>query len=174
MNAASDYNLMLRQNIQKLEQKILWRNYIEIFVGFIVLIALSFFIFKIQNTISKIGIVISIIACVFIIIKLFTSKIKLEKVDFSLSVHETLSNSLLFLTKEASLLETIFWWYTLPLSIGMLVFFSGFGFDSFFYINATMVLILAFLIQFLNKRALSKEFYPLMALLEKQLEELNE
>lgn len=152
------------------KKKIRNRNYREVIASvFVILFFGAFAIFS-GNLFTKAGALIIVLSAIMISIILWNRKE--EKADLTLPPVEYLYQHLDYLKKEARLLDTVIYWYVLPLMTGLAVFFIGQHRDLWHTsLHFAILIFISVAVLLLNKGAVKMQFTPLIIKLEKLLEE---
>jgi len=90
--------------------------------------------------------------------------------DLSLLLRDYLIQYKHYLTKEMTLLNNVVYWYLLPSAVGLLLFFYGIRPDVIKTLQLfSIVLVVFFIIYYLNKKAVKEDIEPLLQKLEESI-----
>jgi hypothetical protein len=164
----------LNHDLTKFERSIKNRDRLEILAAIFVFAVFSYYAYYYTQPLAKIGSILICLASVFIVYKLkHLQKLK-KPIDFTLSMKEQLKESLIYITQEKNLLDTILHWYILPLSLGMIVFIMGLIKDlDRLLMELLGLVVLNIAVYLLNKRAVKKKFLPLINDINSSINELE-
>jgi len=155
---------------QKLDRQIKWRNVREIVAAIVVIIFFAIFFFITISSIVKFGIVLLILAALFIICKLLQVRNKKQPNGIALSIKDQLIHRKNYLKQEQALLTNILYWYLLPLTIPAIII--EIGFDTYrpgYWLSAVCLLGFIF---WLNQKG-AKQFDIYIGQLDKAIHQLN-
>lgn len=156
--------------IGTLKKKIRSRNYREVIAAVFVIVFFGAFAIFSDNLFTKAGALIIVLSAIMISIILWNRKE--EKADLTLPPVEYLYQHLDYLKKEARLLNTVIYWYVLPLMTGLALFFIGHHRDLWHTsLHFALLIFISVAVLLLNKGAVKMQFTPLIIKLEKLLEE---
>lgn len=156
-----------------LDSKIKNRDRMEFITAYIVIAALGFGIYYFPGIISKLGLALTILYAITVIFMLKNVK-KYKVENYSLPIKEYLNNHRKYLIKERNLIDNILYWYLLPPSICAIIFFIGLDLESTrFIINLIVILAINIFIYLLNKRAVKKDFDPIIKKLDIAINDLE-
>ena len=147
-------------------------------VGVIIVIpAFIFIAYDVSFTLSKIGSIWTVLWAVYILIRLKSAK-KHKPTAYTETYLVYLYKTKQHLNVQKNLLDTILYWYILPLFPGMVLFLMGFVHipekRKLIVITALGFVILAILGHFLNKRAVKKEFIPRLKKIDELIKVMEE
>ena len=165
----------LNKNITIMEKLINRRDAIEIGVSSLLILLFGWGIFTMPNTLAKIGAGIIVASCGLIIYRLVKARwIKIQE-NPAAEIRYHLQVSLQKVRQQKSLLNSVLWWYLLPLFIGVecLSISSLSSFSEKVLYTALVVIVYGY-IYYLNKRVVKNRLQPLENELTKMLEEFSE
>ena len=164
----------LNHDLNKFERSIKNRDRLEILAAIFVFAVFSYYAYYYTQPLAKIGSILICLASIFIVYKLkHVQKIK-QPADLKLSMKEQLKESLIYITQEKNLLDTILYWYLLPLSLGMMVLTIGLIKDLERLLLEILGLVaLNIVVYLLNKRTVKKKFLPLIDNISSSINELE-
>lgn len=158
---------------QKFDNKIKWRNIIEILAGIFVIAAFSKMFFTSENYIVKFGAALVVIAAFYIIYKLLKVQNSRKPNGLYLSLKEQLIHRQAYLKKEQQLLKNIFYWYMLPLLIPLTIMTIGAnGFSTYTLTYLSSCAGLSYFIFWLNQWT-AKKFDPYIEQIEEAIQQLE-
>ncbi len=164
----------LELNLNKFKKSIKYRDWREISVAIIMIPLFGFAAYKTPFVLSKIGAIIIVGWCVFLIIRLLTAK-KNIGISPTNSYINYLIKSREYLMAQKGLLDTVLYWYILPSVTGVLLFFMGFDLSflkRIFFVTITLGLgVFTFLI---NKYAVKKGILPRLQKIDEIIKDLIE
>ena len=161
----------MNTKIQQFEKDIKNRNKREIIVAMLLIPVSIFFAVTIPFTLSKIGAVVLLCSCLWIIYYL-KSNSPTKEMNMQLSLKEQLQTHKEHIQKEKQILENVLVWYMLPIILGLILLSAGRGIDRGFFIQLFILFIVAIGIYFLNKKA-ANEMTPLIEEIDKSIKHLD-
>lgn len=114
-------------------------------------------------------------AVIYVPLRLWHARRKIPRPDPQQPVREFLLRERDALIHQASMLRSVSRWYSGPLGLGAVGFYtsiSGFGWDAAGY--ALVVLLMCIGIEFMNRRAASRKFSPAIAAVNEQIKALED
>jgi len=164
----------LELNLKTFKKSIKFRDWREISVAIIMIPLFGFAAYKIPFVLSKIGAIIIVGWCIFLIIRLLTAK-KNIGISPTNSYLNYLLKSREYLVAQKGLLDTVLYWYIVPSVTGVLLFFMGFDLSflkQIFFVTITLGLgVFTFLI---NKYAVKNGILPRLQKIDDIIKNLNE
>ena len=153
------------------DKTIQWRDYGEVAACIFIIVFFGWdLLFRNISALTQAGCLVLVGSAGFIAWKLMWSKCRLPKAEPSAPIFDAVRVELRKVENQIGLLESVAWWYLLPLFIGVILhnFGAGGGFLSKL-IYFTFVLALYVFIYWLNQRAVKKNLLPLKRGLESLL-----
>ena len=133
--------------------------------------------YYIPYTISKIGSIWIVLSVIYILVR-FKSVKKYKPTDFTETYIDYLYKTKDYLNAQKKLLDTVLYWFILPVFPGFAMVLMGFIHipekRKLIVITALSFVILAILIHFLNKRAVKKEFVPRLKKIDELIKVMEE
>ncbi len=164
----------LELNLSKFKKSIKYRDWREISIAIILMPLFGFAAFKIPFILSKVGALIIVGWCIFLIVRLLKAK-KNIFIAPTESYMNYLKKSREYLMAQKGLLDTVLYWYILPSVTGVLLFFLGFDLSflkRIFFVTITLGLgVFTYLI---NKYAVKKGILPRLRKIDDIIKDLNE
>jgi len=164
----------LELNLSKFKKSIKYRDWREISIAIILMPLFGFAAFKIPFILSKVGAIIIVGWCIFLIVRLLKAK-KNIFIAPTESYMNYLKKSREYLMAQKGLLDTVLYWYILPSVTGVLLFFLGFDLSflkRIFFVTITLGLgVFTYLI---NKYAVKKGILPRLRKIDDIIKDLNE
>jgi hypothetical protein len=168
----------LETQTNKIDREVRFRDYVEISIAMIIIPVMVWRLYTAHNVVEFIGLLILLLACIYVPYKLLSAKkVKSSKLN---SVKSFLTVEKQKIEAQIKLLSTIASWYLAPLSVGILLGFTGaqaeevsqivFTSDMFMYYGA--VIGLSVLVYFYNKQTVAKKLQPVLDNLNARLNEL--
>jgi hypothetical protein len=164
----------LESDLSKFKKSIKYRDWREIGIALLMIPLFGFTAFMIPFLLSKIGAIIIVGWCILLIVRILHAKKKVEILPTE-SFLTYLEKSRAYLTAQKVLLETVLFWYVLPSTTGVLLFFMGFDLSllqRIIYFSVTVGLGIA--IYLLNKYAVKSEIIPRLDKVDEIIENLKE
>lgn len=164
----------IEKDMSNFKKAVKYRDWREIGVALFMIPMFGFVAYLIPFLLSKIGAVIIIGWAILLIIRLFVAKRKVEVLPTETYI-VYLNKSREFLLAQKRLLETVVYWYIIPLMIGVLLFFMGFNLTfqkKIFYLIITFGVGIATF--FLNRYAVKKELLPQLKKVDEIINDLKE
>lgn len=161
----------MNAKIQQFEKDIKNRNAREITVAMLLIPVSIFFAFTIPFTLSKIGAVVLLCSCLWIIYYL-KSNSSTKAMNMQLSLKEQLQTHKQHILKEKQILENVLVWYMLPILSGLILLSAGHGINRGFFIQLFILVIMAIGIYFLNKKA-ANEMNPLIEEIDHSIKHID-
>lgn len=164
----------LRFNLNQFEKSIKYRDLREIFIAAIMIPVFGVLAYDVPFFVSKIGALIIMFWCFFVIVKLVKTK-KHKPIAPTESFIDYLQNTKAYLTAQKRVLDNALYWYILPCFTGIIIFFIGFNknFEKLLII-VFPVIGLAVIIYYLNKHAVKKEFIPRLERIDELIKNAKE
>ncbi|MBC7920047.1 MAG: hypothetical protein H7Z75_03060 [Ferruginibacter sp.] len=172
-----------KRKMGKFDRKIAHRDQVEIaaavglmiFFG-IVLFALPYVPAKIIRhvRVAQAGAAVLVLSSLFIIHQLQKAKRTTQPGDPASNIRQALTVSLEKIDNQIKLLNTVLFWYLLPLFTGIVLFVWGTTRSAFGSVYPFLVAGLYLYVHRLNKRAVRKDLEPLRRKVEKVLSQLSE
>ncbi len=131
----------------------------------------SFVFFQIHSLTARVGCVVIVLGMVLIMWRLLWNSRRQVKMEPNASVMDALKIELQKVEIQIGLLKSVFWWYILPIMVGVNIFFIGMN-----HSNAeragyfVFTVLLGVFIYWLNQRAVRKQLLPLKTELESLLD----
>lgn len=158
-----------------METKIKQRDKSEIIVAVLMILTFGCLFFIVPQVQAKVGAVIIVLSCMLIIFRLIRARKVNIKQETSSAIKYHLLVSLQQVRQHINLLNTVFWWYLLPIFIGVLFVYYGLSKSFVSKISYTVVVTIMYgYIWYLNKKAVRKKLKPLEADIQQALKELAE
>jgi hypothetical protein len=157
-----------RQELERLRRTISKRNRLEIGTAIVLMPVFALIAVFIPAILSKIGAALIVPACLFVIYKLKRTKKLLPVDDSSATLSEYLAQHRSYVFAEMKLLDSVLYWYLLPLMVPMLLFCIGLQHYRFAFGGV----LLTIAVYALNKYVARKDFMPRIARLDKDIAEL--
>ncbi len=157
----------------------LWKYMIirETIAAMITIPAFIHMTYYIPYTISKIGSIWIVLSVIYILVR-FKSVKKYKPTDFTETYIDYLYKTKDYLNAQKKLLDTVLYWFILPVFPGFAMVLMGFIHipekRKLIVITALSFVILAILIHFLNKRAVKKEFVPRLKKIDELIKVMEE
>lgn len=154
----------INRTLKKVDRTIRLRNMRELAVIVVLIPIFAFIAYSVQPLLSKIGAIMIIPSCLLVVYTL--RRVKRYRVkDATLPFQEYLLQYRNYLEQEKKLLDNVLWWYILPGTGSIMLFFIGFR----SFIMAAFALVIAVIIFVLNKYTAGKYFKPLVESLDEQI-----
>lgn len=164
----------LDANLLHFKKEIRMRNLRETLAGIVVFIAFSAGAYVVPGLLSKIG--SALCAAYGLIIVVVVNYINTPKeADYTLSLKEYLLSQRVYLLRERKLLSTVLYWYILPPTISVLVFFAGIPLTTIAYITCSSLIIgMNTVVLVINKITIKKTVDPLLLQLNQSISQLEQ
>jgi hypothetical protein len=181
----------LNKKMRSIERAIRRRDRREIVAAVLMIPIYGYLAYEIPFMMSKIGSIVILIWCVYVIFKLRNVQKTKRKTDLSLSFSEQLESQKTHMTQQVKLLDTVLYWYILPPYIGNIIFIFGLSDPSEYewsnivldvYLPLSMPYKIAYLVSgaivsgvilWLNKSIVKKTLKPLIDETEEVQLQLN-
>ncbi len=165
----NDMNLELK----KIDNSLKWRNIREIGVGIFLIVLFGMRFFSAQSGLEKLGILLIILATLFIIYKLVTVRNSKQSIDHSISIKDQLLQTRNYLKREQNLGKNILYWYILPIVIPLIIMSLGcYGLSPFGVIYLLSIGALSYFMYYLNQRGV-KKLDPYITQIEEKIQQLE-
>lgn len=163
----------LKPQIETFEKEIANRDKKEIQAALVLIPVFAAIAYFVPETLSKIGAALIIPYSLLVIYML--KQVKKYKVsDFNLPVVDYLKQYYTYVAKEMRLLQTVAFWYILPPTISLTLFFMGIEENKVQLALTLLALGLVYLgIIVYNLRSVNTEFKPLLARINAQITALE-
>tara|TARA_R110001599_G_scaffold4032_3_gene21509 strand:- start:1381 stop:1971 length:591 start_codon:yes stop_codon:yes gene_type:complete len=149
----------------------------ETIAAIIAIPAFLFITYNVPYTISKIGSIWIVLAVIYILIRLKSAK-KHKPTDFTETYIDYLYKTKDYLNAQKKLLDTVLYWYVLPVFPGYVLILLGFIHipekRKIIIIAALAFVVMAILAYILNKRGVRKEFDPRLKKIDELIQVLEE
>lgn len=162
----------IHQRVDQLDAKIKSRDRLEITIAISVIPFFGFLAWVFENPYTRTGCIIVIIASLWIIFVL--RRYCKKKSKEGKTVKEQISTELTYIKKQRRLLQSVIYWYILPIYLGLVFFHVGLSshWISFvvmmFFTTALMIFI-----SHLNRKAVRTELDPVIESLETLLHNID-
>jgi uncharacterized membrane protein (DUF485 family) len=164
----------MNQKLNKFDKLIKTRDNLEIIAAIIVILVMVYYAISIPYVLTKIASILIIPWAFFVIYKLRSIK-KHQPTNLDVYFLEYLVKQRSYLKRQMSLLDNILYWYILPPFVISIVFFMGFPMKPMTLIsNIGFTLLVSIGVWFLNKRAVKKQFKPLIKNLDDIISNLED
>jgi hypothetical protein len=145
----------------------------EITVAWLMIPVLTVIAIFIPFVLSKIAMWLLIPWCLLVIYKLKAVK-KLKPAEPALDMRTYLLQQKNYLLEQRKLISTVLYWYLLPPTALLLLFFAGFDLPTYRLItHFSIVLAVNGVVYYLNRRAIITDFDPALKKIDDSLEELE-
>jgi hypothetical protein len=170
---------MIEQQTTKIDKEIKRRDFLEIGIAVFLIPVWIWGLLNSASTMQSIGLIIAIVACMYIPYRLISAK----KVDAkkSSSVKDFLVQEKQKIQQQKQMLESVVWWYIAPLTVAILLITLGAKVNEqgipqipsgmYWYYACVGLLVVG--VYFLNKRAAKNKFAPLLKNIEQRLAEMS-
>jgi hypothetical protein len=163
----------LDSKLESFDKSLKNRDRREIIASIIIILFFGTAIFFIPQTLSRIALLIIVLYGILVIYILKNVR-KYRVNNYFLPIKEYLIKHRQYLIKERSLLDNVLYWYILPPTVSAILFFIGRNIEGTrLVINILVVFIINLFIYFLNKRAVKKDFDPLIKKLDITIKNLE-
>jgi len=172
----------LEKETRKMHRSLFWRDVSEICTAVFIIIVFSVIFLTQKGTpnLSKLGYIVAIFACIFIIYKLISARYKNTDIIFT-SLEKNIKYQITFFEKQKDLLNSVLLWYIGPVIFSLILVFAGFGLEAeslpkfllsynLYFFGVTVITVLIWLA---NKYAARKTIQPIIDRLNAQLEALH-
>ena len=169
--------LDLQSSLDRIQRS--WKSMIvrETIAIIIIIPAFVFITFYVPFTISKVGSIWIVLSVIYILVRLRSPK-KYKPTDFTETYIDYLYKTKEHLNAQKKLLDTVLYWYILPVFPGFVLILMGFIHipekRKLIVITALAFVIMAVLAYFLNKRAVKKEFDPRLGKIDELIKVMEE
>jgi len=164
----------MNQKLEKFDSRIKTRDYLEIIAAIVVIAVMIYYAIIIPYLFTKIASLLIIPWALFVIYKLRSVK-KHKPANFDLSFRNYLVQQRSYLKKQMTLLDNILYWYILPPFVIAILFFIGLPLTTMMWITKMgFVLLFSIGVLYLNKRAVKKQFKPLIKQLDDTINNLED
>lgn len=156
----------LQGEIDRMDKVIKKRDWLEISLAVLVVIAFEGMLFLFDNIYTKLGCILILLSSVMIVGVLRKYRKRNDQVHLLISEH--IRAELRFYRNQRRLLKNVSFWYILPIFAGLTLFYLGVvgswtEFVGFTFINLGVMIF----VMYLNRQAIRKEIDPFIASLEK-------
>ena len=117
----------LKNKMSRIERYIRIRDILEISTAILFIPILGYLAYEIPFVVTKIGCILLMTWFGYIIFKFRDVKKHKLPIDLALSFREHLANRKAYLLQEARLIDTIFYWFLLPILVAYSIFVLGLG-----------------------------------------------
>lgn len=151
----------VQQHAIRFERRIRMRDWLETIAALIITFFFGFiFLLPETGSLSRIGILVVLASCAFITWRLHSVRTRYSH-EPDCTVTDILRAEIIRLDDQIQLLESVLWWYLVPLGTGVILIVlgtDGWSWFSLFYAVAVVTLYAG--IYHLNQRAVQKELQP--------------
>jgi ABC-type multidrug transport system fused ATPase/permease subunit len=160
--------------VSTLKKLIEYRNIAETVAAIAVILFFTYYAYILPNAFSKAGAVFISLWALFVIFKLRSTNRSRHNEKLTLPLYQMLTQSKEYIEKEMQLVNSVLYWYIIPPFIGSVLFLIGLNMNMLaITIKLAFIVLLSIIVYVLNKRAVKKQFKPVLANLESAIEELN-
>ncbi|PCI98004.1 MAG: hypothetical protein COB15_06630 [Flavobacteriales bacterium] len=164
----------MNQKLKKFDKSIKTRDSLEIIAAFIVISVMIYYAIIIPYVLTKIASLLIIPWALFVVYKLRNVK-KHKPANLDLSFRNYLVQQRSYLKRQMILLDNILYWYILPPFVIAILFFMGLPLTTMMWITKMgFVLLVSIGVLYLNKRAVKKQFKPLIKQLDETISNLED
>ena len=169
--------LEVKSSLDRIQRS--WKYMIirETIAVIIIIPAFIFITYHVPFTISKIGSIWIVLSVIYILIRLKSPK-KYKPTDFTETYIDYLYKTKEHLNAQKKLLDTVLYWYILPVFPGYVLILMGFFHipekRKIIVIAALAFVLMAILAHFLNNRAVKKEFIPRLKKIDELIKVMEE
>ena len=165
----------MQKRMKRFDRTLFWRDARELAACGVVAIWFGRNLTPAHSVTTQLGAVVVILSCLFIVWRLMAARRGQRSFPERDSVAEFLTAELAKVSRQIRLLQSVLWWYILPLYVGVaLIFFGGAaGFGDKAAIVVVLVLTGGFL-HGINQYAVRKSLLPLKRELEATLQAVTE
>jgi hypothetical protein len=165
----------MKKKMRKFDRTLFWRDGRELTACVIVFGAFFYFSLRHPSTLSLVGCVVIMLSSLFIAWKLIAARRAHPPVSETASTSDFVRAELGKVTRQTHLLQTVLWWYLLPLFIGLELFELGHP-ETLAGELFSLVFNLAIFggVYWLNLYAVRKSLMPLKQKLENILNSVSE
>lgn len=167
--------LDLKFKINRFDQKIKWRNALEITAAIIVMLAFGYYTYVFSSFTMKAGSLYLMLWAGYVIFRLLKTRKFKQQIASTKSLKTHLVAHRQYLLKEKNLSKTILYWYFLPIIPGVSLMLSSNIYDltsSLKVIGGFIIIIVLGYIK--NQRSVNKEVQPLIEEVNEALSQLEE
>ncbi len=168
----------MKAKMNQFDKDIKRRNLRETIAALIVFVAFAVFGgFGLYDGNYLLGFACTIICfgCVFIVYKFVNAQVTISDEEvYTMSNKEYLSYELKKVNEQIRILKSVFWWYILPIAVGLCLFFFAMPYNTTsLIIHIALVLAVSVGLYILNQKAVKKDLIPLKNDLEEQIANLS-
>jgi hypothetical protein len=160
----SDAELLIRMHarMRRFDRTIFWRDIRELAACAFILVFFGRSLFQSASTLTHAGAALLVAASIWIALALMIARRRHKPLPPSVPMSEFVAAERTKVDRQRSLLQSVLWWYILPIYIGVALFILGSGADVTFKITfmVTYAGVCVF-IYFLNQHAVRKSLAPL-------------
>lgn len=170
---------MIEQQTTKIDNEVKRRDFLEIGIAVSLIPVWIWGLLNSASTMQSIGLIIAIVACMYIPYRLISAK-KVYAMK-SGSVKDFLVQEKQKIQQQKQMLESVVWWYIAPLTIAILLITLGAKVNEqgipqipsgmYWYYACVGLLVVG--VYLLNKRAAKNKFAPLLKNIEQRLAEMS-
>lgn len=159
----------LDAKLETFDRTIKNRDRLEIGAAALVILFMGTTFFYTPQLLSKIGLLVGV--CYGILVIYVLRNVKKFKADnYSLPMKAYLIKHQEYLIKQRNLLKNVLYWYILPPTVSVILFFMG---KDMGYIHMLLVIGIMTFIYVINQRAVKKDFDPLIKKIGSAIKELE-
>lgn len=165
----------VRERAAELDRRIRRRDLGEMVAAAVLVIAFGYELLTTESWLARLGAAVLVGASVFIVWRLRRARRAGGSAGPGASVADRLRAQRTRVTAQIELLESVLWWYLMPLGVGLVLF--AFGLDVAAWHSALLVLAMAATYAFiwrLNQRAVRRDLVPRRDTLDRMLEQIDE
>lgn len=164
----------MNQKVKKFDSSLKTRDTLEIIAVVIVIPVMVYSSIVIPYLLTKIASLLIIPWAFFVIYKLRSIK-KSKPMNLDLSFRKYLVEQRSYLKRQMNLLDNVLYWYILPPFVLSILFWLGFPLEPIVFISKVgFFLLVSIGVLYLNKRAVKKQFKPLIKHLDETISNLEE
>ncbi|MEM6843390.1 MAG: hypothetical protein AAF632_14275 [Bacteroidota bacterium] len=169
----------INHDIRKFERTLLWRDVGEIVAAMAVMITFGRILFYESVIVAQVGSGVITFGALLVIYRLLAVKRFRKQPSLNYSFKNYLEQRYQHLYKEKRLLDTILYWYILPILVGYailgsaLLYIPHWGAWVFYVFYLVLGIGVGWFIWWLNRRAVTKQFNPILERIETALKSLE-
>lgn len=152
----------IRRDAANLDRTVFWRDIRENLASLIVVLIFSYYYYHETGTLVRLGCAIVIVACIFSGIYSHLKKGRITPAAPDAPLSETLNVEVQKVDAQITLLQSIFWWYLLPLGVGTILVIIGVSSSTSHRLLSVMLCTAIYIsIYWLNRRAVDRALLPM-------------
>lgn len=163
----------VEERAEEFDRRIRRRDLLELVAAAVVVPAFAWELATTASWIARAGALMVIVSAVFILYRLWRARHRAHRSTAGRPVAERLRILRERVDAQVELLESVLWWYFLPLGIGVLLFMAGQSPPWFTAVGAVGLVVFYGWLWHLNQRTVRRDLWPRREELTRQIRQIE-